>query len=100
MDFILFRQLRALFGGNIKIMLTGETQFKQPKARKSWTHFFPGGAPLSKETHDFIRTCMGCPVLQGYGLTETCACATVMEFDELSTETVGPPNQLMQVGIN
>merc|ERR1712071_685627 len=33
----------------------------------------------------------GCPVLQGYGLTETCACATLMQLDEHSTGRVGPP---------
>ena len=50
-----------------------------------------GGAPLSPESHEFIRTCMGCPILQGYGLTETTACATVMTLDENSTGCVGPP---------
>ena len=40
---------------------------------------------------------MGCPVLQGYGLTETTACATIMEIDEMSTEACGPPNQGMQI---
>jgi hypothetical protein len=47
---------------------------------------------------DFIvrRTCMGCPLLQGYGLTETTACATLMQTDEFSTGRVGPPVQ----GIN
>ena len=52
---------------------------------------------MSKETHDFIRTCMGCPVLQGYGLTESTACATIMDLDDMSTETVGPPNQGIQI---
>ncbi len=42
---------------------------------------FSGGAPLSPETHDFIRVCIGAPLLQGYGLTETCACATLTEID-------------------
>jgi long-subunit acyl-CoA synthetase (AMP-forming) len=39
---------------------------------------------------------MGCPVLQGYGLTETTACATLNQLDEHSTGRVGPPVQ----GIN
>ena len=40
---------------------------------------------------------MGCPVLQGYGLTETTACATVMDEADMGTELVGPPNQGMQI---
>jgi len=61
-----------LIGGKVRVMLTG-------------------GAPLSPQTHEYIRTCMGCPVLQGYGLTETCACATLMQLDEVNLGTVGPP---------
>lgn len=37
-----------------------------------------GSAPLSIETQNFIRCCLGIRVLQGYGLTETAACATAM----------------------
>ncbi len=47
-----------------------------------------GGAPLSKETHEFMRVCVGAPLLQGYGLTEVTACATLMTLDEISTEQV------------
>jgi len=36
-----------------------------------------GGAPLSAECHKFIRICFGCPIMQGYGLTETCGGLTV-----------------------
>lgn len=54
-----------------------------------------GGAPLSKEVHDFMRVCVGAPLLQGYGLTETCACATLMDVEDLGTEEVGTPNQGM-----
>ena len=55
-----------------------------------------GGAPLSKETHDFMRVCVGCPILQGYGLTEVAACATVMDMDDVATEQVGCPNQVKE----
>jgi len=72
MDRLIFRAVRRLIGGNVRLILTG-------------------GAPLSPQTHEYIRTCMGCPVLQGYGLTETCACGTLMQLDEMSLGTVGPP---------
>ena len=42
---IVFRKIRLLLGGHIRIMMAG-------------------GAPLSKETHDFMRVCVGAPLLQ------------------------------------
>ena len=71
--------MRAALGGKIKLVLTG-------------------GAPLSAECHNFIRVCLGAKVLQGYGLTETTACATIMQpDDDSSVGRVGPPNQGMQI---
>ena len=79
MDFILFRPMRAALGGNVRLVLTG-------------------GAPLSAECQTFIRVCLGTTILQGYGLTETTACATVMAADDLwSNGKVGPPQQGMQI---
>jgi len=78
MDKIVFRKIRALLGGRMRLMLCG-------------------GAPLSKETHEFIRVCIGAPLLQGYGLTEVSACATLNAPDEIATEQVGPPNQGVQL---
>ena len=45
MDKIVFIKIRALLGGRMRLMLCG-------------------GAPLSKETHEFIRVCIGAPLLQ------------------------------------
>ena len=79
MDFIIFRKMKAALGGKIKLVLTG-------------------GAPVSSECHNFIRVALGSKVLQGYGLTETTACATLMEVDDvISVGMVGPPNQGMQI---
>ena len=44
-DKIVFNKIRALLGGNMHFILVG-------------------GAPLSAETHDFIRTCLGVIVVQ------------------------------------
>ena len=62
LDFFVYRKMRKMLGGKVRLM-------------------FSGGAPLSPETNDFIRVCMGAPLLQGYGLTETSACATLTEID-------------------
>jgi len=78
MDKLIFKGVKALIGGRIRVIFTG-------------------GAPLSPESHEFIRTCMGCPLLQGYGLTETAACATIMHLEENSTGRVGPPVQGLNI---
>ena len=41
-----------------------------------------GGAPLSPQSHDMVRSCIGATVQQGYGLTETNASATLMDGTE------------------
>lgn len=50
-----------------------------------------GGAPLSAETQRVMNICFCCPVMQGYGLTETCGAGTVANIDDLSTGRVGAP---------
>merc|ERR1712106_461800 len=50
-----------------------------------------GGAPLSPETHEFIRTCMDIELVQGYGLTEASASGCIMEEGDTSVGTVGAP---------
>ena len=57
---ILFKKVKALLGGNVRMMLSG-------------------GAPLSPQTQRFMNVCFCCPVGQGYGLTETCGAGTVTE---------------------
>ena len=50
-------------------------------------------APLAPDAHDFCRTCLGITLLQGYGLTETCATASIPDGSDLITGRVGPPLQ-------
>lgn len=71
-DAIVFKKIRSLLGGQIRFMLCG-------------------GAPLSRETQRFINVCIGAPIGQGYGLTETCAAAAFTECDDISVGRVGPP---------
>ncbi|KAM9537968.1 long-chain-fatty-acid--CoA ligase 4 isoform 1-T2 [Guaruba guarouba] len=68
----LFKKVKALLGGNIRMMLSG-------------------GAPLSPQTQRFMNICFCCPVGQGYGLTETCGAGTITEATDYSTGKVGAP---------
>lgn len=78
MDRLIFKSVRDLVGGKIRLMLSG-------------------GAPLSPETHDYIRIAFGLPLVQGYGLTESCACACIMDNDDISIGRSGPPLQGVQI---
>jgi len=55
---LVLNKLKAKIGGNVRFIVSG-------------------GAPLSSQCADFLRSAFGCPVLQGYGLTETCGGTTV-----------------------
>jgi len=71
-DKLVFNKIKALLGGKMRFVISG-------------------GAPLSPETHDFIRTCLGVTLVQGYSLTETTCTGTCMEATDDSAGTVGGP---------
>ncbi|XP_030481486.1 long chain acyl-CoA synthetase 8 isoform X2 [Cannabis sativa] len=71
-DLIIFKKIRSVLGGDIRFMLCG-------------------GAPLSGDSQRFINICMGAPIGQGYGLTETFAGAAFSEADDTTVGRVGPP---------
>ncbi|NP_001151931.2 Long chain acyl-CoA synthetase 8 [Zea mays] len=71
-DTIIYKPIRAMLGGRVRFVLCG-------------------GAPLSGDTQRFMNICLGVPVGQGYGLTETCAGAAFTEWDDTSVGRVGPP---------
>ena len=47
-----------------------------------------GAAPIGAEVIEFFYAC-GVPVLEGYGMTETCAAATLNTLDEVRVGSVG-----------
>lgn len=49
-----------------------------------------GAAPIGAEVIEFFYAC-GVPVLEGYGLTETCAAATLNTLTEVQVGSVGRP---------
>jgi long-chain acyl-CoA synthetase len=49
-----------------------------------------GAAPISTDVIEFFYAC-GVPVLEGYGMTETCAAATLNTLKEVRVGSVGRP---------
>jgi long-chain acyl-CoA synthetase len=70
-DVLVLRKLRAALGGRV-----------------NWA--ISGGAPLGERLGHFFRG-LGLTVLEGYGLTETTAPATVNVPERVKIGTVGPP---------
>jgi len=77
-DKIVFNKIKSLLGGKMRFAITG-------------------GAPLSPETHEFIRVCLGLTLVQGYSMTETTAAGTCMQLDDMSTGKVGASMAGMEV---
>ncbi|KAK9924321.1 hypothetical protein M0R45_032698 [Rubus argutus] len=71
-EVVVFKVVRSGLGGHIRFMICG-------------------GAPLSADSQRFINICMGAPIGQAYGLTETFAGATFSEWDDTTVGRVGPP---------
>jgi long-chain acyl-CoA synthetase len=70
-DESLFKNVRAIFGGNVR-------------------HAVTGAAPIAKEILEFFWAA-GVPVLEGYGMTETATAATVCTIEDHKFGTVGRP---------
>ena len=70
-DALVYSKLRAALGGRA-------------------THAISGGAPLGERLGHFFRG-VGFTVLEGYGLTETCAATAFNPYDEPRIGSVGQP---------
>ena len=64
-DRIVFKKIREVLGGNVRLMLTGS-------------------APISVEVLDFLKIAFSCPILEGYGQTE----GTAAEFINLTEDPI------------
>ena len=50
-----------------------------------------GGGPLNGETQEAMGVVLGVPVGQGYGLTETCGCGTIVWLNDRTFGRAGAP---------
>ncbi|XP_066584617.1 fatty acid CoA ligase Acsl3 isoform X1 [Prorops nasuta] len=80
-DKLIFGAARQVLGGKVRLILSG-------------------GAPLSPDTHTQIKVCLCVTVTQGYGLTETTSCATVMDLYDRSTGRVGAPSTVCDIRLD
>jgi len=68
----LFKNVRKALGGEVRLIISG-------------------AAPLPSHVQEFLTATMGCPVLQGYGMTENCACLTLSHLADWKAGHVGAP---------
>ena len=56
-----------------------------------------GAAPLPLHVHEFLVAACGCAVMQGYGMTENCANATLELVGDNRAGHVGPPVPTVEI---
>lgn len=72
-DKLIFSKLKEMLGGRVRFLYTG-------------------AAPISREVLDFLKVAFSCPVVEGYGQTESMAGTTVTyPKDTKAVGTIGVP---------
>jgi long-chain acyl-CoA synthetase len=71
-DMLVMNKVKALLGGHVNLMITGS-------------------APIDVEVMNFLKICFGCPIVEGYGLTETSGASNAtLVRDPLAGHVGGP----------
>jgi len=82
-DSLVFDNIKQALGGEVRYMVTGS-------------------APISEEVLSFLRVAFSCPVIEGYGQTESSAAISTTQVGDCSTGHVGVPlacNELKLVDV-
>ncbi|KAJ9538496.1 hypothetical protein OSB04_031229 [Centaurea solstitialis] len=77
-DRLVFNKIKDKLGGRVRFM-------------------FSGASPLSPDVMDFLRVCFGCPVAEGYGMTESSCVITSMHGEDILSGHVGAPSPACEV---
>lgn len=80
-DLLVFKKFKAMVGGRLKFALSG------------------GGA-ISADVQEWVRAAFGCPMIQGYGLTETCAASSIQHPFDLAVGVAGSPLNSTEVTLH
>ncbi|KAF7258127.1 hypothetical protein EG68_03132 [Paragonimus skrjabini miyazakii] len=80
-DMMFFKKFRQLLGGQICLIVSG-------------------GAPLDTEISRFFRAALGCPLVKGYGSTETTAVLCATPLGQWENGCVGAINHGMEVKLS
>jgi len=78
---LVFKKFAKVVGGRLRLAISG-------------------GGPLNTEVQLFVRTAFGCPLFQGYGLTETCAGLSMQDPEDLRTGIAGVPTASCEVKLD
>lgn len=71
-DALVFNKIKATVGGRVRLMISGS-------------------APISGEVLRFLRICFCCPILEGYGQTESCAASFLTRIEDVEVGRIGGP---------
>jgi long-chain acyl-CoA synthetase len=71
-DRVFFNKTKEALGGNVRVMISGS-------------------APLLPEVQNFLKVCMCCPLVEGYGQTETTGAITITDSADPEVKHVGGP---------
>lgn len=71
-DCMYFGPMRESLGGRVRLIASGS-------------------APISQETIDFLKVCLSCPIVQGYGQTEGLGMQFATWMDDISQDCIGGP---------
>ena len=71
-DKVIFKKFKAIFGGNVRCMITGS-------------------APIAKDVLDFLKVCFCSPIMEGYGMTETSGGSFITFVGDPMSGHVGGP---------
>lgn len=77
-DKLIFNKMKALLGGCVEYMVTGS-------------------APIDLDVLAFLKVCFCCPILEGYGLTETSGASYITDIKDPVSGHVGGPLECVKM---